>query len=156
MDFNITLVGIIILLVIFIPVLYMIFIASGSTKKAKKEVLELLKTKNANADTIEVIGNTVIGLDSNSKKMIYAKKKNPKEFYQIYDMEDLKSIQARSRKRSDKTVLWVGLELTGKVENSEIPFYIDESDEDSVKDPDACFQDAIRWEKRLLPLLTSS
>lgn len=154
MDFNITLVGIVILLVVFVPVFYMIFIASGSTKKAKKAVSELLKTNNANADTIEVIGNTVIGLDSNSKKLIYAKKQNPKELYQIFDIDDLKSIQARIRKRSDKSVIWVGLELSGKSENSEIPMYIDDSDEDSAKDPEACFQDAIRWEKQLQPLLT--
>lgn len=154
MDFNITLVGIVILLVVFVPVFYMIFIASGSTKKAKKAVSELLQTNNANADTIEVIGNTVIGLDSNSKKLIYAKKQNPKELYQIFDIDDLKSIQARIRKRSDKSVIWVGLELSGKSENSEIPMYIDDSDEDSAKDPEACFQDAIRWEKQLQPLLT--
>lgn len=153
MDMNITLVGIVILLVVFVPVFYMIFIASGSNKKAKKTVSEILKSKNAKADSLEVIGNTVIGLDSHSGKMIFAKKENPKELYKIYDINDLKNIQARIRKRTDKSVLWVGLELTGKEDNSEIPFYIDDSDEDSARDPEACFQDAIRWEKKLRPLL---
>lgn len=149
MDFNVTLVGIIILLFVFIPVFYMIFIASGGTKKAKKEIAQIFKSNNATADIIEVVGNTVIGFDKDSRKLIYAQKKNLKESFIIFDLEDFKSIHAKIRKGNDKSIFWVGLELTGKSENQEITFYNDDSDEDSTRDPQVCFQDSVRWEKLL-------
>lgn len=153
MDLNITLVGVIILLAVFIPVLYMIFISSGSNKKAKKLVIQLSKAQGANPQTVEVIGNTVIGLDTVSKKLIYTQKQNPEAHFKLIDLNDLKNAYARTKKYADHSVSWVGLELVSKTANYEIPFYIDDAEDGHSRDPEVCLQDAKKWENAIRPLL---
>lgn len=153
MDFNITLVGVIILLVIFIPVLYLIFIASGKTKKIKNKIMHHARTHQINPNKLEVVGAVVMGLDETTKKLIYTYLHNPVENFKIVSLQDLKHAAARVRKHSDGDILWAGLELTDQSATHEIAFYRDESDDDASRDPQVCFQDAKKWEHLLRPYL---
>lgn len=155
MDIKVTLVGVIILLVVFLPIIYMIVIASGNTKKAKKQFIEISKSKGATPAVVEVLGNTILGLDNTSKTVMYADKKNIGNSYCNVDLSTLKNVLATTQRNNDKSLLYVGLELVGTSEKFEIPFYNDDSDEDLSRDAEVCYQDAKRWENTLRPLLES-
>lgn len=155
MNINVTLVGVVILVVILVPILYMIFVGSGAASKAKKKLVQLAKAKGGNPTQIDVIGNAVLGVDKTSKKLFYTRKNNPEGEFQMFEIEQLKSAVARVRKHSDGDFLWVGLDVNDKNQNFEIPFYIDESDDDASRDPQACLQDAKKWENLLRPMIKS-
>lgn len=153
MDTNVTLVGVIILLVIILPVLYMIFVSSGSEKKAKKTIMQLSQAKGANPQKMEVIGNTIIGLDDVSKKLVYSLKENPEKNFHIFDLAELKDCHARTQKLNDTTLSWVGLELVTTSGKHEISFYEDDSEDGHSRDPQVCLLDARRWADTIRPLL---
>ena len=156
MEFNTTLVGVIILLLIFVPVGYLILNTTGKDKKAKKTVSQLSQTKGIQIKNIEVIGNCVIAVDETSKKLVYSSKTNPSGDFKIIDITEVRECRAKSIKQTDKTLDWVGLELVEKSGRLEIPFYMENDDEGYTKDPFACLQDAKRWEGTLKPLLRAS
>lgn len=156
MEFNATLVGVIILLFIFVPITIMIVSASGKEKKAKKSLLQISKNKGFELKDIEVIGNLVIGLDENAKKLVYSSLKNLKNGIQIISVNDLKNCRAKTVHQGENSLEWVGLELIGPNGNYEIPFYNDSEEEGSSKDPLVFLQDAKRWENTLRPLLKAS
>ncbi len=152
MEFNATLVGVIVLLLIFVPVGYLIATSSGKSKKIKKSFLDLSKIKGLNVEESEVIGNLVIGVDESSKKLAFTTCHKLNEDYKIVDLNAIKDCRAKSVKHSDKTLEWAGLELVEKSGRMEIPFYID-SEESISKDPMVYLQDAKRWENTIRPLL---
>jgi len=156
MEMNTTLIGIIILLLIFVPVGYLIFNTTGQDKKAKKTVSQLSQTKGIHVKNIEVIGNCVIAVDETSKKLVYSSKTNPNADFKIIDMVEVCDCRAKSIKQTDKTLDWVGLELIEKTGKVEIPFYIENDEEGFTKDPFVCLQDAKRWEGTLKPMLKAS
>lgn len=156
MEFNSTVVGVIVLLLILVPVGYLIAIASGKNKKIKKSLTELSKAKGINVKDIDVIGNLVIGIDDVSRKLVYTSKLNPSTDLNIINMEEVKDCRAKTIKQNDKTLDWVGLELVDKSGKREIPFYIETDETGLSRDPLVCLQDAKRWENILRPLLKAS
>src|SRR5690554_2665039 len=110
MNIQITLVGVVILLAIFIPIGYMILVSSGSIKKAKKSIVELSKSQGANPQIVEVIGNAIIGLDDVPKKLVYTQKQNTETHFKLIEINDLKNVYARSTRFNDKSLSWVGFE----------------------------------------------
>ena len=156
MEFNSTLVGIIITLVMLVPVVFLIMNASGKDSKVRKSVAKLSQTNGINLKTIDVIGNCVIGVDEVSKKLVYTSKRNPSADFKILNMADVKDCRAKTIKQTEKTLDWVGLEIVEKTGRFEIPFYNEHDENELAMDPFACLQDAKRWENTLRPLLKSS
>ncbi len=156
MEFNATLVGIIITLLMLAPVVFLIMASAGKDNKVKKSVSQLSKNNGINLNTIDVIGNCVIGVDEVSKKLVYSSKANPSEDFKIINLEELKDCRAKSVKQTDKTLDWVGLELIEKTGRREITFYNEHDENELSKDAFVCFQDAKRWESTLRPLLKAS
>lgn len=156
MEFNATFVGIIIVLLIFVPIAFLIMNTSGKDKKAKKTVSQLSKTNGIQVKNVEIIGNCVIGVDAASKKLVYSSKTNPSGDFKVIDITQIKDCRAKSTKLTEKTLDWVGLELVEKAGRVEIPFYMENDEEGFTKDPFACLQDAKRWEGTLKPLLKAS
>lgn len=153
MFLNVTFVGIIILLAILIPVLILVFASSGTIKKAKKTVARLSQSQGANPKDFEVIGNTIIGLDEASKKLVYSVIQNPEQNFKIIDLADLKECHARSKKHNDGILSWAGLELVNKPNSYEITFYDDDAEVGHSRDPQICLRDAKRWAETIRPLL---
>lgn len=153
MKLDSTLIGVIILLLIFVPVIYMIVSASGANKKTIKSVNKLAQTNGINLKNIDVIGNLVIGMDQGTRKLVYTSKRNPENDFKIINLEEVKDCRAKSVKVSDKTLQWVGLELIEKQGKKEIQFYCETDESGLTKDPYVCLQDAKRWENELRPLL---
>jgi hypothetical protein len=156
MEFNATLVGAIIVVVIFVPIVYLIINASGKDSKVRKTVSQLSQNNGINLKNIDVIGNCVIGVDEVSKKLIYTSKRNPSADFKIINLEDVKDCRAKTIKQNDKTLDWVGLEFVEKTNRREITFYNEHDENELSKDGFVCLQDAKRWEEVLRPLLKAS
>jgi hypothetical protein len=156
MEMNITFIAVIIMLLIFVPVIYLVITAGGKEKKIRKDISQLSQNNGINLKNIDFIGNCIIALDEVSKKLVYSSKTNPTGDFKIINMEDVKDCRAKSIKQNDKTLDWVGLEFVEKTGRLEIPFYIETNDEEFTKDPFVCLQDAKRWESLLRPLLKAS
>ncbi len=156
MELNSTLIGIIVLLLIFIPVGYLIISSSGKNKKLKKTLADISKAKGINLRDIDVIGNLVIGLDDVSKNLVYASKLNLADDFKIVNLEEVKDCRVKSIKQGETSLDWVGLEVVGKAGKLEIPFYTELDETGLSRDPFVCLQDAKRWENAVRPLLKAS
>lgn len=156
MEFNASIVGLIVLLLIFVPIVFLMLNASGPNKKAKKLASKLSETNGIQLKNFEVIGNCVIGVDTVSKKLVYTSKSNPSTDFNIINMEELTDCRAKSIKQTEKTLDWVGLEIVAKTGKKEITFYNEYNEAEIGKDPFVCLQDAKRWENMLRPLLKAS
>ncbi|MEM0517657.1 MULTISPECIES: hypothetical protein [Aequorivita] len=156
MELNTTFIGVVILLLIFVPVTYLIVNASGKEKKLRNVISQLSHNNGIQLKNIDFIGNCIIAVDENAKKLVYTSKSNPTGDFKIIDMEEIKDCRAKSVKLSGKSLDWVGLEFVAKSGRLEIPFYIETNDEEYTRDPHVCLQDAKRWETTLKPLLKAS
>ncbi|MCG2430567.1 hypothetical protein [Aequorivita xiaoshiensis] len=156
MEISASLIGLIILLLIAVPVGYMIVNASGLDRKVKKTIDSLSEKNGIRLDNVEILGNVVIGVDPNTKKMVYSTKKNPVADFTIVNMEEVKACQVKSVKQTEKTLDWVGLEIINNTGNKEITFYNEYDDEELSTDPYISLQNAKRWENTLRQLLKAS
>lgn len=151
-----TLIGVIIIAIIFVPIVYLIMNASGRDKKIKKSVEKLSEAQGLKLNQIDIIGNLIIGVDEVSKKLIYTTKNNATNDYKILDLDNVKDCRAKTIKNDTKTLDWVGLEFTEKAGKNEITFYDEHDEHELGKDAFVCLQDAKRWEGTLKPLLKTS
>ncbi|MBT0607872.1 hypothetical protein [Aequorivita echinoideorum] len=157
MEFNSTVVGAIIVLLIFIPVIYLIVSASSGDKNVKKQVTKLAGERGANLNKIDVIGRLVIGVDEASRKLVYSSKRNAVADFVLVNMDDVKECRLKSIKNSEKTLDLVAMELLAKDNRSDIVFYVENDEDDSLsKDPFVCLQDAKRWEGIIRPFVKAS
>jgi len=69
MEFNASIVGLIVLLLIFVPIVFLMLNASGPNNKVKKAASKLSETNGIKLKNFEVIGNCVIGVNTVSKKL---------------------------------------------------------------------------------------
>lgn len=151
-----TVIGVIIIAIIFIPLVYLVMNASGKDKKIIKSTEKLLEAQGIKLNKIDIIGNLIIGVDEVSKKLVYTSKKNAANDYKILDLAEVKDCRAKSIKTDSKTLDWVGLELIEKTGRNEITFYDEHDEHELSKDAFVCLQDAKRWEGTLKPLLKAS
>lgn len=156
MKFDATLVGVIIILLILIPVGYMIVSSSGKNKKIINALSKLSQSQGIHLKNIDVIGNLVIGIDENGRKLVYSSKQNLENDINIVNLAEVKDCRAKSVKLSEKTLQWVGLELVEKTGRKEIQFYSENDESGLTKDPFICLQDAKRWETSVRPFLKAS
>lgn len=156
MELSATFVGVIILLLVFVPVGFMIANASGKNKKIKKQVINLSKNHGIAPTTIEIMGDTVIGLDDRNGKMIYTTRRNPSGDFTVVSMDQINDCRAKTIKHDGNSYDWVGLELVEKSGKREIQFYAETDESVVARDPLVCLQDAKRWEMSLRTLLKAS
>lgn len=153
MEFNATIVGFIILLVIFGPVGYLIVKSSGKDGKSKKKLIKLAQEQGAKPTEIEIIGNLMIGLDPTNKKLILSNKNQLADSFRIVDINNLSGIRTKTVGTKNNNLDWVGLELSNHNSKEEVEFYNEDDDSCPGIDAFATEQDAKRWEKLISPLI---
>lgn len=156
MELSATAIGVIIVLVMMLPVIYLIVTASGKDKKVIRTIKKLSQGQGVNLTVVDIVGNCVIGLDPASRKLVYATKSHPDNGLRIIDIENVKDFRAKSIRQTDKTLDWVGLEIVETTGKSEIPFYNEHDENELATDAFVCLQNAKRWENTVRPLLKAS
>ena len=153
MEFNSTIVGFIILLIIFGPVGYLIVKSSGKDGKAKKKLVKLAEDKGIKPSKIEIIGNLVIGLDVTNKKLVLSNKNNLTDNFRVVDITTLSGMRTKTIGTKNNNLDWVGLELSNHTLKQEVEFYNEDDDSCPGIDAFATEQDAKRWENLISPLI---
>lgn len=149
-------IGIIVTVVMLLPIVYLIINTSGKDRKVRKAITQLAQNAGADIKSLDIIGNCIIGLDANSKKLVYATKKNAASDFKVIDIANVKDFRAKSVRQTEKTLDWVGLEIVEKSGKCEIPFYNEHDENELSTDAFVCLQDAKRWESTVRPLIKAS
>lgn len=148
MDNTSLLLGILLICLFMTPILYVIFSNMLAEKKRLKTIYTRCKEKNIEVKSLDVIGNTIIGLDLNFKNLVVAERMKIDETLEIIPLNRLKSCEVKTVRVQNKTLDSVELDLIGENFTKEIIIYKEE-DESNTADSEACFYDATRWEKTL-------
>ena len=130
------------------PVLYVIFKSTSTEKRIKKVIIALGRAQNVSLKHLEVIGNTVIGLDENHHNLVLSNIKTPKETFQIVPVQSITSCTLKTIRIKNKSLDTVELELVGPELKKEIVFYED-NDESIVMDAEVCLNAVQKWEKTI-------
>jgi len=147
MEISSTLIGIIIFLLCASPIAYIIINSVGSQKKIKKAFTALCIEKGMVLKEFEVIGKTVIGMDTTLKNVFFATSERPKETFEAIPITTLNSCYIRTHKPKNKPTELVELELAGDGYKKEVVFYREDDEESGVTDSDICLHRARKWER---------
>jgi hypothetical protein len=140
--------GLLFLVLFTMPVLYVIIKSAGGEKRVKKVIIALSKDQNLSLKNIEVIGNTIIGMDESHHNLVLSNRKNPKETFQIVPVRSITSCTLKTVRIKNKSLENVELELIGPKLKKEIVFYEDQ-DESIVIDAEACLHEVQKWERAI-------
>ncbi len=140
--------GLLFLMLFLLPVIYIIFKSTGTEKRIKKLIISLGKDQNLSVKNIEVIGNTIIGMDESHHNLVLSNIKKPKETFQVVPVWSLTSCTVKTIRVKNKTLDTVELELIGPELKKEILFYEDQ-DESIVMDAEVCLHEVQKWESTI-------
>ncbi len=149
MELSMSVLGAIILFIMFAPIAYLIYNISSEKKKLKKTFLNLAKDRNIAPNQIDIIGKLLIGIDSNSKKLVYGKIENLVESFDVINLNALKDCKVKTIQNTNKIMDWVGLEMLEGNLRKEIAFYIESNNEAISGNPEVCLESAKRWENTI-------
>ena len=140
--------GLLFLTLFLLPVVYVIFKSTGTEKRIKKLIISLGKDQNLSLKNIEVIGNTIIGMDESRHNLVLSNIKKPKETFQVVSVRSISSCTLKTKREKNKSLETVELELIGPKLKKEIVFYKDE-DESIAMDAEVCLHEVQRWENTI-------
>lgn len=145
MDLSTILVGLALLAIMLIPFYFVNQKRKGKVKKEKENFELLVNRAGVNPSNYEIIGNLMLGLDKDAKKVFFTDKRNIEGNFQVLDLNDYQSCSAKSTGPNKTQLQWVGIEFQGKEEVKNISFYDDNDEEWQGQGPFSLQQDARRW-----------
>lgn len=146
MDNGSFVVGVVILLIFILPIAWVIFKSSNKIKQRKALVQDLCKNQGMMVDKPEQVGNALIGIDFQSKKMFYTSLKNLESDFIMIPIDSIKSIRVNEEKYAGKdSLLHVGLDIETNEKNHYLSIYDDKVEDQSVMDARACLHQANQW-----------
>src|SRR5690554_6500275 len=98
MDNGSFLVGIFILLLFIIPIGWVIYKSNNKIKTRKRVVQDLCKDHGMLVDKPEQVGNALIGIDFQNKKMFYTSLKNIESDFTMIPTESITDIRIKKEK----------------------------------------------------------
>ncbi|MCW8980740.1 MULTISPECIES: hypothetical protein [Altibacter] len=156
METSSVIIDIILLSIIIVPLAFLVIYTTRGENKAKMRLERLCKEKGIKLSAFEINGDTLLGLDTEGKKLITSHRKDIEKEFQVIDLQELKECRLKTIKLSKHTLDWVGLELLSATIKKDIPFYLEEDEESPSTDSLVCLQRATKWEKMIKPLLKAS
>lgn len=146
MDNGSFVVGVVILLIFILPIAWVIFKSSNKIKQRKALVQDLCKNQGMMVDKPEQVGNALIGIDFQSKKMFYTSLKNLESDFIMIPTDSITSIRVNEEKYAGKdSLLHVGLDIETNEKNHYLSIYDDKVEDQSVMDARACLHQANQW-----------
>ena len=131
------------------PILYVIINSFSTERKMKKQITAMYGGNKTSFTNFEVIGNTILALDGAAKKIIFSNTKNPKETYQLIDLNALQQCEIKTEKQKNKILDCVELELVGEGFSKEIFFYQENEEDSAATDAQICLEQARQWQKMI-------
>src|SRR5690554_1475427 len=146
MDNGSFLVGVVILLIFILPIGWVIFNSNNKIKQRKALVQDLCKNQGMTVDKPEQVGNALIGMDFQNKKMFYTSLKNLESDFIMIPMDSIASIRVNEEKYVGKdSILHVGIDIETKEKEYSLNIYDDKAEDQVVIDARACLHQANQW-----------
>jgi len=149
MELNSTIIGLVIFVLFFGPIIYAIVQSASKEKRIAKTIKNLSKPQGINITNLEVIGNAVIGIDEVSKKLVISNTRDLEGNFEVIDITKLKECRTKSQRLKNKIVEFVELELVGDNFVKDIIFYTENEEDTPVTDSATCLHQAEIWEKTI-------
>lgn len=146
MDNSSFLVGVAILLIFALPIAWIIFKSSNKIKKQKSLVQNLCKSHGMTVNKPEQVGNALIGIDFQNKKMFYTSLHNLELDFVMIPMENIIEIRVNEEKYIGKEAIrHVAIAINTSDKNFQLSIYSDTAENQSVIDARACLHQANQW-----------
>lgn len=155
MDNGSLLVGIVILLIFIIPIGWVIFKSNNKIKQRKKLVKNLCQNHGILVKKPEQVGNALIGIDYQNKKMFYTSLKNLESDFLVIPIQSITDIRIKKETYAGKdNLLQVAIAIDTKEKNFELNVYDDNAENQAVIDGRACLHQANQWVSQAMLKLT--
>lgn len=146
MDNGSFLVGVVILLIFILPIGWVILKSNNKIKQRKALVQDLCKNQGMTVETPEQVGNALIGIDFQNKKMFYTSLKNLESDFIMIPTESISGIRVNEEKYAGKdSILHVGIDIDTKEKKHHLIIYDDKAEDQVVIDARACLHQANQW-----------
>ena len=146
MDNGSFLVGVVILLVFIIPIGWVIFKSNNKIKNRKALVQNLCKNHGMLVDKPEQVGNALIGIDYQNKKMFYTSLKNIESDFNMIPTESITDIRINKEKYAGRdNILHVAIVIDTNEGKHKLSIYDDKAEDQAVIDARACLHQANQW-----------
>ena len=146
MDNGSFIVGIIILLLFVIPIAWVIYNSNKKIKNRKKLVQNLCKDHGMLVDKPEQVGNALIGIDYQNKKMFYTSFKNIESDFIMIPTESITDIRINKEKYAGRdNILHVAIAIDTNEKKYTLSVYDDKAENQTVIDAKACLHQANQW-----------
>lgn len=146
MDNGSLIVGIFFLLLFIIPIGWVIYKANNKIKTRKTLVQNLCKSHGMLVEKPEQVGNALIGIDYQNKKMFYTKLKNIEAEFIMIPTESITDIRISKDKYAGRNnILQVAIHIDTNEKNYKLIVYDDKAENQTVIDAKACLHEANQW-----------
>lgn len=149
MDTSSIIISVVLLSLAIVPVLYIIFIGSNKGKQMTKKVKKLAQDQGVTVQSVEIIGNSILAIDTSLKKLILSDIRDPEKHFEIIALEQLKECRTKTLRLTNKTLDLVELELIGKNFIKQVVFYREDDEDSPVTDSQICYMEAQKWERTI-------
>ena len=149
METSSTLIGLIIIVLFMGPIVYLILKSSAAEKKLKKSLQNLSSQNGISIDAVEIIGNTLIGIDKSIHKLVFSYKSKLEGTFKAVDLNTVRECTVTTFKERKQHVNRVALQLKSATSTDEIVFYEENDDSSSATDAEVCLNRANYWKKMI-------
>lgn len=144
MEYSSTLIGIAILLIFIVPIVWMINNSKRKAKKQKELVTNLCKKNAMLVKNPTQVGNALLGIDLQNKKLFHTNIKNIEEDFQVISTENITQLKVvEETYPMKKNILQVFIAINAN--EYLLSVYNDKDMQLVVTDPKTCAHEARQW-----------
>lgn len=146
MDNSSFLIGIFFLLLFIIPIGWVIYKAKNKIKTRKILVQNLCKSHGMLVEKPEQVGNALIGIDYQNKKMFYTKLNNIEADFIMIPTESITDIRISKEKYAGRNnILQVAIDIDANENSYKLEIYDDKAEDQIIIDAKTCLHEANQW-----------
>lgn len=146
MDNSSFLIGIFILLIFVVPVVWVIYKSNKKSKKQIKLVKDLCNKNGMIVDYPTQVGNALVGIDFQNKKMFYTSLLDLEKEFQIIPIHSILDLHVIEELYSGKEIIEnVLISISTKEKKYLLNIYDDNIERQVVNDAKTCLHEAKQW-----------
>lgn len=155
MDIPVVIMGLLFLVLIAAPFVWVNMRRKGKYKKEKEGIKKLAQAQQVNPKSIEVINNLILGLDESTGKMVWSTMDNVEKNFEILDLNEYQTCLVKNA-LGDSGYRQVAIALNSKNKSRIFELFKAEEGVWPEKDAHSCREEAEKWVARIDPFLRSS
>lgn len=154
MDNGSVIIGGIILLIFVVPIVWVIYNSNRKSKERKKLVKDLCRDNGINVENTLQIGNALLGMDYQNKKMFHTSLQNIENDFKVIPIDSVVSLHVLEENYTGRNIIEsVVIQITTDSEKYQIIVYDDKAENQVVTDAKTCYHEANQWVEQVKPKL---